>query len=93
MAEWAEPLRENGLPDWFQDFIELYVNGVSREISIEDGLEWNALMKDEELRRRSLIALATLMRRRDAAVGDAWLETSPLTEEEREKVRSATSDD
>jgi hypothetical protein len=85
---WMEKQHEKGLPAYLDAALEIFAGAIARSDGGEYGMPWALRVQDETTRKRTMLNVARVWRSMDKEGADAWLETSPLTEEERENVRN-----
>lgn len=84
---WLASAVDDGVPAWLDDAVEIYAAQLAGGSRFEEGIDWGGRILDDEARTRTLMNVARLWYRSDQAAAEAWLEKSPLSEENRDKVR------
>lgn len=83
-----QPRDENGDPEpWLEPIFPVYARALAYD-SPAEAIAWAKRIDGEEEREIVLIDVARTWRARDEAAAEAWLETSSLSDEAREKVRA-----
>jgi len=78
-----------GTPDpWLRPIYPVYAQFLAQN-SPADAIKWAELIEDDNDRKVALKLVAHLWFRFDEAAAEDWLLQSPLSEEDREKVRSS----
>jgi hypothetical protein len=75
-------LRQAELGPWLDPALGIFAPALASQ-DPEDAIAWAGRIHDPERREKALVAVARLWLRRDAEAAQAWLETSPLSEEAR----------
>lgn len=83
---WIDAAAGESLPAWLEPAVEIYAAQLVKE-DPHAALAWAGRIKDDTTRQRALVNVARFWRKHDQAAADAWLEQSPLSEEERESVQ------
>jgi hypothetical protein len=87
LAWMAEQSRDGGeLPAWLEPVVPVYAVLLADE-SPTQAIEWANRIEKDVSREMTLIKVARKWRESDPAAAEAWLESSPLSEEARQQVR------
>jgi len=90
--EWvAERAAREADRSWLQPILPVYARLLAAD-SPAEAIEWAEQIEHENKRRYALIEIARAWRERDEAAAEAWLVESPLSDEDRERVRAAEWD-
>jgi len=84
---WMEAQGVDGVEPWLQPGIYVHAFNVG-EKDPQRGLEWAAAIEPEEARLHAYRRIAHWWHVADPEAAEAWLQQSPLSEEDREKVRA-----
>lgn len=90
LRAWIEAMvADGGFEPWFQPGVASWVKGVAAEGNDPvEAVEWASHIEDPKTRHKVLVHVAHLWQYRDAEAVEAWLQQSPLSEEERDRVRA-----
>jgi len=88
LSSWMTALGLDGVEPWLQPALEAHATWAGAKDPME-GLKWAAVITDGMVRERSYVKIAHRWYALDESAADAWLEQSPLSEEARERVRTA----
>jgi hypothetical protein len=86
LAWMAEQTEDGKLTAWLEPALPVYV-GLLAERSPAEAIEWAQRIGREREREVALIKIARRWRESDEPAAEAWLQSSPLSEEARAKVR------
>jgi len=84
---WLAAMGTDGIAPWFEPALNIVALALAWE-DPHEAMRWAALIEDDAGRETVIINVARTWRNQDAAAADAWLEQSPLSEENREAVRN-----
>jgi len=84
---WIAELARTGFPIWFQPALSNYASSVAMTDAVE-GMKWALLLEDDYARRDSMLSVAMKWKKQDESAAEAWLADSPLSEEDRDRVRN-----
>lgn len=87
VLEWFGARGDDAIEPWLRPAVGLYAMAISGEDPL-GAFQWAARIEDEEKRQLAFVTIARRWRGRDETAAEAWLEQSPLSEEDREKVRT-----
>jgi len=77
---------------WLRPAVVIYARLTSAD-SPSEALKWAALIPDDAERELTMVRIARRWRLQDEAAAEAWLEQSPLSEEDRQSARSPDPED
>ena len=76
------------IPDWLQPALEEFA-GSALQDRPEEAILWSEAITDDDMRYRTRLNIARRWLVRDEEAAERWLEQSPLSEDDRERVREA----
>lgn len=88
---WFEKTTQDGtaVPEWLVPISAMYPIHIAQEPGrLEYALGWLPHIPDENLRKRAYISIGRIWFRRDPEAAEAWLQTTPLDESDREAARA-----
>jgi hypothetical protein len=86
VTNWLEDMGPENIEPWLHPLLEMFSVSRGKQMP-ERGLVWAAAIPDEVERYRTMRTVAMDWRRTSPEAADAWLETSPLPEEDRKSVK------
>ncbi len=87
-SRWLESIGIEGFQPWMAPAVAVYAPHLAHT-DPQKALEW-APFAEEDRKTSVLIGIARNWRQHDAAAADAWIDRSPLNEEQRAKARGET---
>lgn len=84
--EWMQQKVSGEHEDWVKHLYEEYAKQLAKE-SPAEGIRWAERVEDEQRRRLVLMQVGALWCEQDVAACESWLDGSPLSENERARVR------
>jgi hypothetical protein len=87
LAEWMAAMGPEGVPAWLLPALPNHAMWLSHENPLE-ATRWAARIEDPAQREPTLVAIVRRWREKDPAAAEAWLASSPLSEEAREQARA-----
>lgn len=85
-SRWIEAIGRDRIEPWQSPAVWMH-SRIDSWQDPADAIEWALLIRDDERRRATLIDIAKRWRDKDSAAAEVWLARSPLSEEERARVR------
>jgi hypothetical protein len=89
MRRWGRELGPDHVEPWFQPGLHIFARFYGNEEPLE-GIRWAERIADPATRNLTMVQIANGWRVTDPAAAEAWIETSPLSEKDRQRARGAS---
>jgi len=86
LISWMDSMGPEGLDPLYQPLLALYSISIGKQ-DAERAIAWASVIIDDNARNRTLRTVAMNWRRNAPEAADAWLETSPLSADDRQAVQ------